>query len=590
MSLVEDWNDFEAVLVCTNSLPEWDDAATKRAFQTYQFDDATTSGDEPTFKHVETGTIIHYEGNELAIAYGDGGLYDVFLDLIPALHSLGWEEAEIYHPQTTMNALLADIGKAIPASMSFEVRPAQMNKPVNEYPEAKQLMAHAALLMNPDAAPSTIAVEEESAIRAGLTSVLENTPENTAPIPSVASSTPISVQLLDDEESAEEDLPLQVQIVAANPAAPVPVFLDDEPPVFELPSADEPAYEEPYQAEMTIVEKSDEAPIAASSVAASNEAASDDGFFSGVPIEQEIEVSLQPEIEKLAHTTFKPLQASSSDQKGSDLSGLKFVRVGRSVLCFDLPEDPLVVEELQLIADEFAMPSEDMVHLFPGTLNEAVRWNVLGEIDLAYPWFAELLATAMNTPAPCIKLVSSILLALKRNKPDAEIRDLLMFTGKSQDEMLEAVATVSSATSLLIKHAAKSGELDQTIKHLITQLGPLALASEGQSFVDLNIDSVGQSFTVMEIAKSPVQRVYIIHVDALDGPFILWLTHLLQMVATKNAATHRVTPIPSVEPSASPEPETKPPELNAEVVGAVSELVLQLQRLGVPLPLPEKVE
>ena len=99
MNITHDWVDhfeeYEAVLVCTNELPAWDAAQEMRAFAIDQWTDATTKGDTPSLTHNDFGTIIRHDGGVLAIDFGHGSLNDSLPDLFQALHRLGWRGAVV---------------------------------------------------------------------------------------------------------------------------------------------------------------------------------------------------------------------------------------------------------------------------------------------------------------------------------------------------------------------------------------------------------------------------------------------------------------------------------------------------------------
>jgi hypothetical protein len=117
-------NDYEAILNCLNNPSPWPSDSILRAFQTFDWNDASHDGDELAFIHETSGVIVKYDGQTLAIELGMGNLSEALPDLIKVLSQLGWEEAEVYHPLKSMDALLRHIGQAIPASMVFNFKPA----------------------------------------------------------------------------------------------------------------------------------------------------------------------------------------------------------------------------------------------------------------------------------------------------------------------------------------------------------------------------------------------------------------------------------------------------------------------------------
>ena len=137
---VQDYASFEAVLCSAHEGGQWDQSATLRAYQTFGFDDASTPGNDQTFRHLDTGVLLLHDGDVVAIQFGDGNLPAALSDLFLVLGALGWTEAVVYHPAESLGALLNDMGKAIPGHMQFDVRAAKAESDAAHLPEAAALV------------------------------------------------------------------------------------------------------------------------------------------------------------------------------------------------------------------------------------------------------------------------------------------------------------------------------------------------------------------------------------------------------------------------------------------------------------------
>ena len=174
----------------------------------------------------------------------------------------------------------------------------------------------------------------------------------------------------------------------------------------------------------------------------------------------------------------------------------------------------------------------------------------------------------MNYPSADPALIAGIILALKKEKPYASLRDLLMFAGKDKQLMSQTLKEVSPAAETLLTHAEARGELEKTLNALVQRLGMIALAADGECFVDVigpqdvMDDKTTEMFTIRETVKSPTPRLMIFHIDEMDGPFIVWIAALLQFVAHSTSTAKRYfkemavtkihSPISSVASEADP--------------------------------------
>jgi hypothetical protein len=275
----------------------------------------------------------------------------------------------------------------------------------------------------------------------------------------------------------------------------------------------------------------------------------------------------------------------------------KVIKVGKSVFCFNVPNFPLVTEDIQKIAIDYKIPSDQVIHIIPGALKAPIRWDFLGEIDLDYPWLIENLVDLMM-PNADRQLISSIFLAVIKDKPRTGLRDVLMFAGKEQEEMAQMLNNVSPAAEMLLKQAITRGYLNKTIDALVEHLGALALAPTGQSFVDplpgqedLS-EEPQENFTVREVMLSANARLFVVHVDVLDSYFVRNITESLQYVATLHSETKRYCKdeitVTDVADNVESTQAAIPVPINAEVNIIIGSLFEQLQKLGISIPQTEQ--
>lgn len=136
---IENYTMYEAVLRCVNDIKAWDIDATIRAFMTFGWDENSKSPDELQFLHRDTGVIICFDGSVLAIQFSDGNMRDAMKDLFRVLHSLGWKLAEVFHKQSTMSALLRDMGQSISANLDFDIKPGKAGGEISSFAETAML-------------------------------------------------------------------------------------------------------------------------------------------------------------------------------------------------------------------------------------------------------------------------------------------------------------------------------------------------------------------------------------------------------------------------------------------------------------------
>lgn len=608
---VENFKEYEAVLVCLNELPHWEPEQVARAFATYQWFDATTSGDDPSFRHNDTGTIVRHEGNVLAIDFGDGHtLLEELPDLFYTLHSLGWRIAEVYHPAETISVLLEDMGRAIPASLDFDVRPAQPAKALIESPAAQMLMAAAAEKLDHTAFPTP-----------GADSVILDTFRdlgNTTESPTVFTGAGHTgaVHLVDDVVADEEPIVFVAEHLASTPLVPPSIALAYDPSLdtsIIVPdiggdstdaisvALDQRQEEKVITTDVPLAEP-DSAPIPEMIDATST--THYEGAMTAYPTEAvPVEVSHE-EVKTVQIISIpEPIMAEQgsisvetindiSDTTTNDLGTStlqKTIKVGQCVFCFDVPSSGLLTaQEIQSLAGDCRISPENVIHIQPGALNEPLRWDFLGEIDDAYPWITENLVASIVPNADRL-LASCIFMAVRKENPYAGLRDVAMFAGYDQETMAKLLGAVTPAALMLFNQHLPRGGFDKTIDALVHQLGALALAPAGTSFVDLQVgheespDSIPVAFTVREMMFSNTPKAIVLHVSALDGAFIEGIVESLRAVAQMYATAKRfnTADAPTI-PEVIEEPAAPVPIVPTEVLTMLTELTTRLKSFDNP--------
>lgn len=616
---IEGFEEYEAVLVCTNELPAWEADAAMRAFAIYQWTDATTAGDDASLRHNEFGTIIRHDGGVLAIDFGHGSLNDALPDLFLALHALGWRGSEVYHPASSLNDLLADMGRAIPASLDFDVQPARIKQAISESSEG-QMFINGANRLNGNAAEIPNNKEHDNA------TILETFRDLGAEA-DIATSPPSLhkgvVNLIDDDLEEDGDHVVVQQFIPNQQAENIrPVIHDfDETPIIPdlttseslsyypqpldddfAPEAQLTAENDGYSGEINQYSKTTE-PLSSPQFAHEE---SNENFDYGVadevidvikPEPSNIVDSLDTQVNNQTEITNKIISVDPVTENHLTIvtegKSPKLIKVGKSVFCFNLPNDPLTNDDIQKIAMDYQISPNKLTHIIPGALKAAVRWDFLGEIDLDYPWLIENLVDLMM-PNADRQLISSIFLAVIKDKPFTGLRDVLMFAGKEQEDMAQMLNAVSPAAELLLKQAVSRGYLNKTLDALVEHLGAIALAPSGQSFVDLlsGQDELSQdpqeNFTVREVMLSANARLFVVHVDVLDSQFVRNITESLQYIATLHSESKRYcmdeTTVTNIVNEAVANQEAVPAQINPEVSNLLGSLLEQLQKLGVSVP------
>jgi hypothetical protein len=587
---IEDHFSFEAVLRCTTELGQWDMSATLRAYQTFGWNDASTTGDELTFAHVETGVVVRHDGGVVAIVFGDGKLSEALGDLFSVLSALGWVRAEVFHPAETLGALLGDMGSAIPAHMHFDVSAADMTENFNSFPESSALVekGRAALRQGGLGSFHETALAELESMGSGLEQG-EQTPEYSEALHQGRFTGSVALSDDSDESDGFSD---QRQVLSTSPRE-IPAHQtypgqsgdDTDLPMFLIPE-EAPSARSSVLPEMLTVPKAREAvhePVVASVK----------------KVEQEVGHHVPTESTPLAPKAIQPVAAKPLSapapvqepvaERGEKCDGL--VKVGLCTICFDLPDNPVSIDAVSEIVD--AVSAQTVVHVWPGLTNQPVRWDVLNEIDADAPWFAEKLACAMGCGTQGSAMIGSLLRGLKSSGERApQFRDVVLTclasslnAAESTRDGYKTIESVIGANARLLYRSNNAAVLE-AIESFAAAYGGLLLAEEGQAFVDVrhsnsgNCEEAPTVFTVKGILQSSVPTLYVVHVDALDGPFVLSIVKLLRWVANTYGASTRYEKV--VQANIQNEAILQKKEaVNGQVKEMVGGLLEQLRGIGI---------
>lgn len=584
---VEDFANFEAVLVCTNKLPAWDTAAVMRGFQTYLFDDATTPGHESSYTHSNTGGVVRYEDGVLAIDFGHEDLAVMLPDLLSALYALGWRRAEVYHPAETIDALLDDIGRAIPAHQDFDVTAAQ-EKPLSEQPEARSLLSRAVSGMGDR---ETISAEFEAL---GETAAQKG-------FSGLASAGPI--RIMDDEQGDEDGSGEIVVNINMNEEPLVPdLTVGDGLQFTPSPTPTSSAARETNTHAGAIERERLEVAIREQSRQQEEREATQ------LLLMQQREESTRLAAEQLAHAenerktppqevasthAQRPAQAQRPAAIAADglvdwVSGLEgkvtTIRVGRCIFYFPPAGEASDCDAFESLVSRL----NDATFLYPGVIKGGIRWDVLDEIQPSFPWTAEKLS---NLAGFAGSLVAPVMLALKKDKAYAGLRDVLAFVGKDVNAMSEDMLKVSPEAKILLAHAEAISGLRIEKDAIAQKLGALALCPPGDSFVDILsgpdelAPEMTESFSVRSLVESGVSRTFVVFVDAADGPFASWLAELLREVVSMHGLSirSRDTVTPPALPAVVKDPVVAPDEFK-QMQESMSLLMAQMAKLSGGIP------
>lgn len=585
---VTDFTEFEAVLVCKNELGAWDQNVCLRAFQTFNWEDATTPGSDVTFKHEATGALVRHDGGLVAIETLHNELHESLHDLFRVLHALGWREAEVYHPMESMAMLLRDFGKAIPAQLEFDIRPAASLSNIAKIAEANALIERGQSILNARPGNMTsneimdeLTLEDDEPIQV-QSAVQENRPFPTlpsnsggafegfaledddavgnapnppveTPMPAIASPVMVAVPAMDGPVAVPPAMPAPEWVAQKQDTSRFDevahLAIENERLRDELKSAHKQylesidtqvelrmvavhAQQDEYLSEITSLREE------LDSANAREEAAGQKAISDGV-----IRESLMDELERLRKQNEEYEENAINSTKGEgEAMNIEVVQVGASAFCFGSPVSPVsddLIESLKV-----AYKTEDVMHLHLGAIDHKIHWNVLGDISESFPWEAEKLACAMGFSGGNSALIASLLMDLKKEYTQPQLRDLLVVCESSGFDMKVKVDKIldesHSPNVKFLFSRLLSDDLRKVLDDIILRLSPLLLCHKGQSFIDIRSDEEEfESFTVRGLLESPVPQIFVVHVDALDGPFVKFISDLLREVVLGYGTTAR---------------------------------------------------
>lgn len=609
---VQDFASFEAVLCCAHEVGHWDQAATLRAYQTYGFDDASTPGNDQTFKHVDTGVLLLHDGDVVGIQFGDGNLSEAFMDLFLVLNALGWKVAEVYHPAESLGALLNDMGKAIPGHMDFDVRAAKRVADTGHLPEATALIERGKSLLQGVAVGRQEAQDFNELALGELESMA---PDHGLEVGEGGRSLPVALH----EEAAPGSVgQTQDQVAFAQPPSAVvrphhgQVFLDDDdagpvvpvlgvatpqPPARpaqrdhaeDLLASQAPPADAPF-ADDAEPEHGDQVPAAMAESARVADAGPDHSILGASDLADRgepcwTEATLAADVDTKMTSSGQPSTQSSAEV---DTATEGLIRVGKSALTFDLPDEPVSLEAVGRFADEIR--AAEVVHVWPGLVNQTERWDLIAEIDLSAPWFAEVLASELGAQSPLERIwFAAALLKLVRQHDRPQLRDLLgmILAGGS------AEACGEPARSLVFAKA----DHQRIVDSVLNRFGALLLSQAGESFLDVRTAEQPvldehvelRAFNVRSLLEAPTPILYVVHLDVLDGPFVEMIVNLLLAVAFRYSTSTRARKQSEalqheVERRESTQREAERMEALETVQKTMAGLMEHLKKAGLPLP------
>jgi hypothetical protein len=593
---VENSQDYEAVLVCTNELPEvWEPEQITRAFGTFQFFDATTHGDDPSYRHNDTGTIVRYEDNVLAIDFGHGQapLGEELADLFSALSSLGWRSAEVYHPAATISALLEDMGRAIPANLDFDLRSAQHSKPIEDSSAGQTLMTAASHVWSKSATPP---VSNESTALADMIRDLGEEKPTTLGSPVL----PGSITLIDDHDDQEDELVLGHHLNHHTEPAPVASnsyahVSDDEIPIIPSLDDDQPA---PYSSEAESHEAEDSfyVPSATPTNVVKELEHPPTAMFYSQPETEIIEDSIKhveasPVIDLSADLVQDLLATKPAEMQLHENTLPKIIKLGNTLFLFDVPESGYISsQELDSALAANKISNESIIHIQPGLMNSPTRWDFLGELHVDFPWISEHLAQIISTSGH--STLSTVLKAVRHGNAVAGLRDVLTLCLNGHEAIELAISEYSAEALMLFKYEYSQGRAKKDIDQIIQTLSPIVFTNQGESFIDPAGSADGSivDFTVRSFINSSVSTAIIIHQNTVEGSFISTIIRSLANIVMIHSSSRNFNGSdPSVIATSvnAPKLTNRPApreSINKHVINLLSELTERLQDLETAEP------
>lgn len=533
---IEGYQSFEAVLVCTNVLQPWNSDQTSRCFQTYGWTDSTMPGyDYQQFTHEATSVTVLYDGGLLAIDYAGIGvgkerLPEAYGDLFSTLHALSWKMAQVYHHPATLGALLDHMGTAIPAHLDFDLEPANLVEaaPLGNDVDTIVERGHA-LLRTTDHDPlADLALEGMQSLGAGVEQSRALSEQ-----PSIRATTrPISLEDDADDGNLDDDLVVvQRHVPHQSPAVETRVVASN------TPSSDHHGAKVVPLARHEAVKEH----LATPSVSAP--AVPTPSLHTGRSIEAMDPV---PPSQPLRTESIQPTRSDRGAPMASAPYGV--LRLGKNAFYFDTPESPQQYD----MVEEFSQTQEfdEVIHVYPGQSGPRVRWDLLGEIDPAYPTLAERIANLLGFDEQDAALVASIMLGLRNAQGlRATVREVAVqcCAGFWDGPKLQALSITEKFDDWRQRKPAFVEQLDA----IALRLAGLLLFEEGQAFLDVqpsqNPDGGSEecaSFTVRELVHGGIANFYFVHLDPLDGPSTHRIGAALRALVVATEASRRTSTAP----------------------------------------------
>ncbi len=486
---VLDYEQFEAVLVCKNPLPKWQTDSVVRAFQTFQFADTSDSLDDIELKHIDTGAIVQYDGNVVAIRYSLD-LVNMLPDLVLTLNSLGWEKAGAYHAPQTIAMFLDDLGRAIPASVDFDVEPVGDDYKISAYPQAASLLAAAQLNGINANEQLGILSEEFRALGTPLISADAFKPLH----PILLLEDPLLDSMLEDTVT----LNLTKTNIGTNTTE-----VNDHLPLFLMP--DTPADRAVHRTLPGSMQKN------------------------------------TPEVQAANSTSMEALR-STPQPASVRKPDINLVRLGNGFLVFDTPQNPVSETALRGIFGEQFGDASLIEHIYPGKLNNPLHWDFLSEIPVEQALFADTIAGFMQLSGPDRTLTAALLASHAQSTDNNDLRSIinLIVEKCSKDAQSGSEYLADKYPSQTARDIILNADYSGVYKTLLSYAGQIALIPESSFFMDVYCKSDDKldfrPFSLRKLKSQSAPWAYIVHASQHDTILSKWATTLLFSIATHLSA------------------------------------------------------
>lgn len=548
---IENYSEFEGVLVCTNTLGSWDAEAINRAFQIYQWVDATTDSTEVSFSHLGTGVIVRHDGNILAIDCGHGLLDEALPDLFLVLNSIGWETAVVYHDPNTIEQLLTDMGRAIPANMLFDVQAADDIRNVNELGETGDMVALGRKLLQDnrvDEKNSTEFFELVSNDEAKFTS------DEDLIGPNVQQSSDDHIHLSSKSSVADfvssvfYEAP-QTQSAVSFTAAQVPNTIITD--TLDLPTSAYPT-EVPDSPDPFIRPAPVAAQLEPNQLGGAQKVHIRDVDNEQAHCRREMDALLKTDdprdtakqattctvgnyaVQTPASAVTMPNGVSQS-VLGQSFNSI--IVIGQSAYLFDYPNNLLTLPDAHRQLHEGGFEVQDVINIDIGSYLNLMHWDVLGELTDSEPWMDQYLASILLNGADTLAM-TWMLRNIRTANARPQLRDCF------SANFVDVESSLLTADELLVfNHLLANESLLRVKNSLLEKLFPLILCRPGQAFIDLpdaELEQPRRSFTVRSLLTAPRKTLVKVSFDHLDGPFVAWMCELLHKTVQAYATSRRV--------------------------------------------------